>query len=143
MIRYCRVAFSALAAGMLTLSLVAPAFAQDTPDELPEHQVIKPMTGATLLEDSSRADDFGQLLVRYRLDGKTIDETAEGTFWHLEYQLEDRDASRDEIMANYAAELERVDREVLDRSATRLRFRIVNRGGGTSVGWWRFRVGPA
>ncbi len=83
-----RVAFSALAAGVLTLGLAAPALAQDTPDELPEHPVIKPMNGATLLEDSSRADDFGQLLVRYRLDGKTIDETAEGRFWHLEYQLE-------------------------------------------------------
>ena len=103
-----RVAFSSLAAGVLALGLAAPALAQDTPDELPEHPVIKPMNDATLLEDSSRADDFGQMPVRYRLDGKTIDETAEGRFWHLEYQLENRDTSRDEIMANYAAELERV-----------------------------------
>ena len=132
MIRYYRVAFSTLAAGMLVLGPMAPASAQDAPDALPEHPVIKPMNGATLVEDSSRADDFGQLLVRYRLDGKTIDETAEGKFWHLEYQLEDRDTSRDEIMANYAAEAERVGGEVLDRSGTRLRFRIVSRGGGTT-----------
>ena len=59
-----------------------------------------------------------------------MDETAEGRFWHLEYQLEDRDTSRDEIMSNYVAEVERVGGEVLDRRATRLRFRIVNRGGG-------------
>ena len=127
-----RVAFTSLAAGVLALGLAAPALAQDAQDELPEHPVIKPMNGATLLEDSSRADDFGQLLVRYRLDGKIIDETAEGRFWHLEYQLENRDTSRAEIMANYAAELERVGGEVLDRSGTRLRFRIVNRGGGTT-----------
>ena len=127
-----RLAFSSLAAGVLALGLAAPALAQDTPDELPEHPVIKPMNGATLLEDSSRADDFGQMPVRYRLDGKTIDETAEGRFWHLEYQLENRDTSRDETMANYAAELERVGGEVLDRSGTRLRFRIVNCGGGTT-----------
>ena len=132
MIRYYRVAFSALATCMLALGPMAPASAQDAPDALPEHPVIKPMNGATLVEDSSRADDFGQLLVRYRLDGKTIDETVEGKFWHLEYQLEDRDTSRDEIMANYAAEAERVGGEVLDRSGTRLRFRIVSRGGGTT-----------
>ena len=129
-----RLAFSALTVGVLVvaLGLAAPAAAQDVPDELPEHPVIKPMNGATLLEDSSRVDDFGQLLVRYRLDGKAIDETAEGRFWHLEYQLENRDTSRDEIMANYAAELERVGGEVLERGGTRMRFRIVNRGGGTT-----------
>jgi outer membrane protein OmpA-like peptidoglycan-associated protein len=132
MIRHYRVAFSVVITSMLTLGLVAPTSAQDVVDELPEHPVIKPMTGATLLEDSSRADEFGQMLVRYRLDGKTIDDTAEGKFWHLEYQLENRDTSRDEIMANYAAEAERVGGEILDRSGTRLRLRIVNRGGGTT-----------
>jgi outer membrane protein OmpA-like peptidoglycan-associated protein len=132
MIRNYRVVFSVCVASMLTLGLLAPTFAQDVVDELPEHPVIKPMNGATLIEDTSRADDFGQMLVRYRLDGKTIDETAEGKFWHLEYQLEKRDTSRDEIMANYAAEAERVGGEVLDRRGTRLRLRIVNRGGGTT-----------
>jgi outer membrane protein OmpA-like peptidoglycan-associated protein len=132
MIHNYRVAFSVCVASLLTLGLLAPTFAQDVVDELPEHPVIKPMNGATLIEDTSRADDFGQMLVRYRLDGKTIDETAEGKFWHLEYQLENRDTSRDEIMANYAAEAERVGGEVLDRRGTRLRLRIVNRGGGTT-----------
>ena len=127
-----RVTFSVFVASMLTLGLVAPSFAQDAADELPEHPVIKPMNGATLIEDASRADEFGQMLVRYRLDGQTINETAEGKFWHLEYQLENRDTSRDEIMANYAAEAERVGGEVLDRRGTRLRLRIVNRGGGTT-----------
>ncbi len=132
MIRDSRVAFSLFVASLLALGLVAPTFAQDVVDELPEHPVIKPMNGATLIEDSSRADDFGQMLVRYRQDGKTIDDTAEGKFWHLAYQLENRDTSRDEIMANYAAEAERVGGEVLDRSGTRMRLRIVNRGGGTT-----------
>ena len=132
MIHANRVAFSVLTASMLTVGLLAPAFAQDGADELPEHPVIKPMNGAALIEDSSRTDDFGQMMVRYRLDGRTIDETAEGRFWHLEYQLENRDTSRDEIMANYAAEAERVGGEVLERSGTRLRLRIVNRGGGTT-----------
>ena len=115
MMRNYRVTFSVFVASMLTLGLVAPSFAQDAADELPEHPVIKPMNGATLIEDASRADEFGQMLVRYRLDGQTINETAEGKFWHLEYQLENRDTSRDEIMANYAAEAERVGGEVLDR----------------------------
>ena len=35
-------------------------------------------------------------------------------------------------MANYAAEVERIGGEVLDRRGTRLRFRIVSRGGGTT-----------
>ena len=90
------------------------------------------MNGASLLLDTSRIDDFGQLDVQYRLDGRTVNETAEGRFWHLEYQLDNRDTSRDEIMSNYVAEVERVGGEVLDRRATRLRFRIVNRGGGTT-----------
>ena len=132
MIRNNRAALATLAAGVLAVGLLGPAFAQDAADEPPEHPVIKPMNGAALIEDSSRTDDFGQMLVRYRQDGNTIDETAEGRFWHLEYQLENRDTSRDEIMANYAAEAERVGGEVLDRSGTRLRLRIVNRGGGTT-----------
>ncbi|MDA1185539.1 MAG: hypothetical protein O2930_12955 [Acidobacteria bacterium] len=123
-----RVALCSFAAVVLILGLAVPMFAQDAVGEVPEHPVIRPMIGATLLEDSSRVDDFGQMLVRYRQDGRTIDETAEGRFWHLEYQLENRDTSRDEIMANYASEAERVGGEVLDRSGTRLRFRIVNRG---------------
>ena len=140
-IRYYRGAFSALAAAVLALAVVVPALAQDAPDESPEHPVIKPMIGATLIEEASRADDFGQMQVRYRLDGRTIDETVEGTFWHLEYQLEDRGTSRDEIMANYAAELERVGGEVLGRSGTRLRFRIVSRGGARpGPSWIRVRT---
>ena len=123
---------NALAASVLVLALAAPAFAQAAADEPPEHPVIKPMNGATLIEDSSRADDFGQMLVRSRQDGRTVTQTAEGRFWHLEYQLEDRDTSGDEIMSNYAAEAERVGGEVLERNATRMRFRIENRGGGTT-----------
>ena len=63
--------FFSLIAGMLILALTGPAAAQDAPDELPEHAVIKPMNGARLLADSSRVDDFGQLDVQYRLDGRT------------------------------------------------------------------------
>ena len=127
-----RVAFTSLAVAVLALGLAGPALSQDTPDELPEHPVIKPMNGATLVEDSSGADDFGQMQVRYRQDGRTVNQTAEGRFWHLEYQLDDRDTSGDEIMSNYATEAERVGGEVLERNATRMRFRIVNRGGGTT-----------
>jgi outer membrane protein OmpA-like peptidoglycan-associated protein len=92
------------------------------------------MTGAILDEERSRVDDFGTMPVRYVLDGRTIGETAEGRFWHLEYQLENRDTSGDEIMSNYASEVLRVGGEVLDRSATRLRFRIVAPGGATTWG---------
>lgn len=134
MIRYRSVTTLVLAAGILALGLAAPASAQNAPDEAPEHPVIKPMTGATLRADSSKVADFGQMSVRYRRDGKTVNETAEGKFWHLEYDLEDRDTSGDEIMANYAAEATRVGGEVIDQSATRLRFRIVSRGGGTTWG---------
>ena len=132
MIRDYRAAFSLFAGCALALTLLAPTFAQDAADELPEHPVIKPMNGATLVEDASRADDFGQMLVRSRQDGRTVNQTAEGRFWHLEYQLEDRDTSGDEIMSNYATEAERVGGEVLERNATRMRFRIENRGGGTT-----------
>ena len=125
----------ALAAAGLTVGAIGSTFAQDaTADDPPEHPVIKPMAGATLIDDRSRVDDFGRMPVRYFLDGRTVNETAEGRFWHLEYQLEDRDTSGDEIMANYASEVSRVDGEVIDQSATRLRFRIFNRGGSTTWG---------
>jgi outer membrane protein OmpA-like peptidoglycan-associated protein len=127
-----RLPFVVFAAGVLVLGSLASTFAQDASEELPEHPVIKPMNGATLVEDASRADDFGQMPVRYRQDGRTVNQTAEGRFWHLEYQLDDRDTSGDEIMSNYATEAERVGGEVLERNATRMRFRIVNRGGGTT-----------
>ena len=132
MMRNDRLVSCLLIVGVLVLGSLTPAFAQDGADELPEHPVIKPMNGATLIEDASRADDFGQMQVRYRQDGRTVNQTAEGRFWPLEYQLDDPDTSGDEIMSNYATEAERVGGEVLERNATRMRFRIVNRGGGTT-----------
>ena len=121
-----------LTVGALALHLAAPAATQDAADEIPEHPVIKPMQGATLQAGSSRVDEFGQMEVRYSRDGRTVAETAEGRFWHLEYQLDDQRTSRDEILSNYAAEVQRVGGEILDRRATRMRFRIVSPGGGTT-----------
>ena len=134
MICYRCVPLFALVVPLLALGLAAPAWAQADSDEPPEHPVIKPMTGATLVADRSKVADFGQMSVRYRRDGKTINQTAEGKFWHLEYELEDRTTGSDEIMANYASEAARVGGEVIEKSATRLRFRIVSRGGGTTWG---------
>jgi|TARA_B100002003_G_scaffold250000_1_gene287859 outer membrane protein OmpA-like peptidoglycan-associated protein len=103
-------------------------------DSPPEHPVIKPMTGATPTAESS-VDDFGRLVVGYRGASGAAQEVAEGRYWHLFYQLEDRETSRDEILSNYAAAAERIGGEIQSRTATRLRFRIVQRGGG--VIWCR------
>ncbi len=131
-----RVLFLTLSTAV-ALTFAWPAAAQDAADEeQPEHPVIKPMTGAVLNADQSRLDDFGQMPVRYKEGGRgpDINLTAEGRFWHLEYQLDDRDTSNDEIIANYASEVNRVGGEVIEQNATRLRFRIFNRGGGTTWG---------
>jgi len=116
-------------------------FAQDKGEAPPEHPVVKPMTGAVLDQARSRVDDFGTMPVSVVRDGRAARDTAEGRFWHLEYQFEDRATSRDEIMSNYASEVARIGGEVLDRSATRLRFRIVAPGGATTWGILDARAG--
>lgn len=129
-----RLLVSTLVAGALFLGSPGATNAQDADETPPEHPVIKPMTGAILNEDRSRVDEFGQMPVRYRQDGRTVNLTAEGRFWHLEYRFEDRETSGDEIMANYASEVTRVGGEVIEQSATRMRFRIFNPGGSTTWG---------
>ena len=107
MICYRCVPLFAMVVPLLALGLAAPAWAQADSDEPPEHPVSKPMTGATLVADRSKVANFGQMSVRCRRDGKTINQTAEGKFWHLDYELEDRTMGSDEIMANYASEAAR------------------------------------
>ena len=120
---------------LITLLLVlAPYTIAAAVKSAPEHPVIKPMTGAKLNTDRPRFDEFGQMAVRYREDMRTINEIAEGHFWRLEYKLDDRDVSKDEIIANYASEVRSVGGEVIDKSSTRLRFRIFNSSGETTWG---------
>ena len=129
-----RLLVSTLVAGALLLGSPDATSAQDADETPPEHPVIKPMRGAILNEDRSRVDEFGQMPVRYRQDGRTVNLTAEGRFWHLEYRFEDREMSGNEVMANYASEVTRVGGEVIEQSATRMRFRIFNPGGSTTWG---------
>ena len=131
MIRHRPPAGPALLALLLAGSVAAGLAQQD--DTPPEHPVIKPMTGATASPESSM-DDFGRLTVNYR-GPAGAQEVAEGRYWHLFYQLEDRDTSRDEILSNYESEARRLAGEILNRRATRLVFRITQPGGG--VIWCR------
>lgn len=101
--------------------------AQDDPP--PEHPVIKPMSGATASPNSS-VDDFGRLVVNYRDASGSVQEVAEGRYWHLFYQLENRETSRDEILSNYESEARRIGGETINRRATRLVFRVTQPGGG-------------
>ncbi|MDG2277767.1 MAG: OmpA family protein, partial [Pseudomonadales bacterium] len=117
---------------IVLLALSPPGMGQES--GLPEHPVIKPMLDSLLNEDRSRMDEYGTMSVRYRVDGRTVSNTVEGRFWHLEYQLGETATSASEIMSNYASEVLRVGGEVLDRSATRLRFRLAARGGSTTWG---------
>jgi len=118
-------------AAALTMAFSAPRAARAAQDAALEHPVIKPMSGASLLPNST-FEEFGRLRVPSPEDGRTVSKDAEGKYWHLEYQLEDRRTGRTEIMANYASEARRVGGEVLSQTATRLVFRIVRRGGGTT-----------
>ena len=103
-------------------------------DPTPEHPVIKPMTGATA-SPRSHVDDFGRLVVNYSGDAAPEQRVAEGRYWELFYQLEERATSRDEILANYASEARRLGGEVFSRSATRMVFRLTQPGG--AVIWCR------
>ena len=106
--------------------------AQDDPP--PEHPVIKPMTGATP-SPRSHVDAFGRLVVNYRGAAASEQRVAEGRYWELFYQLEDRETSRDEILSNYESEARRLGGEVFNRSSTRMVFRLAQPGGG--VIWCR------
>ena len=103
-------------------------------DAPPEHPVVKPMTGATASPDSS-VEDFGRLVVNYRGGSGPALDVAEGRYWHVFYQLDDRETSRDEILSNYETEARRLGGEILNRRATRLVFRLMRPGGG--VIWCR------
>ena len=116
---------------VLAAGLVTPTHAQD---EVPEHPVIKPMTGATLGPGSTFVD-FGRLPLNFREGGSSVQMEVEGNRWHLEYQLENTSTSRDEIMANYESEARRLGGDVLNRTGTRLLFRLTRPGGG--VTWCR------
>lgn len=118
----------------VTVLILLSAAGRGQQSGLPEHPVIKPMLESLLNEDRSRMDKYGTMSVRYRVDGRTVSSTVEGRFWHLEYQLTDRATSASEIMSNYASEVLRVGGEVLDRSATRLRFRMATPGASTTWG---------
>lgn len=57
-------------------------------------------------------------------------DVAEGRYWYLFYQLDNRDTGRDEILSNYEGDEERLGEEILYRRATRLVFRLTQPGGG-------------
>lgn len=115
----------------LTAGFITANYAQD---EVPEHPVIKPMTGATLSPRSTFVE-FGRLPLNFREGGRSVRMEAEGKHWHLEYQLEDTTTGRDEIMANYESEARRIGGDILNRTATRLLFRLTRPGGGLT--WCR------
>ena len=122
---------------VLAAGLVTPTYAQD---EVPDHPVIKPMTGATLGPGSTFVD-FGRLPLNFREGGSSVQMAVEGNRWHLEYQLENTSTSRDEIMANYESEARRLGGDVLNRTGTRLLFRLTRPGGGVTWCWLDTRSG--
>jgi flagellar motor protein MotB len=120
-----------LVAMILSVGFITPHYAQD---EVPEHPVVKPMTGATLSPGSTFLE-FGRLPLSFREDGRSVRMEAEGNHWHLDYQLQDTTTGRDEIMANYESEARRIGGDILNRTGTRLLFRLTRPGGG--VTWCR------
>jgi len=117
---------------LLVVGRATPLGAQD--EEAPEHPVVKPMTGA-VAGPRSTVVEFGRLTVSYRDGSQSVTREVEGRRWHLEYQLEDRSVSRDEILANYESEARRIGGEVLNRRTTRLLFRVTR--PGAAVTWVR------
>ena len=63
-------------------------------------------------------------------------DVAQGHYWHIAYQLDNRDPSRDEIRSTYETEAQRSGWKVFDRGATRRVFRLTQPGGdnGTDEG---------
>ena len=116
---------------VLAVGFITPVIAQD---EVPEHPVIKPMTGSTL-DPGSTFVEFGRLPLNFREGGQSLQLEAEGNHWRLDYQLEDRTTGRVEIMANYEAEARRIGGDILNRTGTRLLFRLNRPGGGLT--WCR------
>lgn len=103
-----------------------------------EHPVIKPMTGAAQ-RPTSKAAEFARMPVTYRDGPRSVQREVEGRYWRLDYQLANRQTSRDEIMANYEAEARRVGGVTLSRTATRMLFRLPRAGGVYT--WCRIETG--
>lgn len=128
---------SIIVCGLVAVWWTAAAYAQ-APAPALEHPVIKPMTGATL-RPTSKAADFSRMPVTFREGGRSLQREVEGRYWRLDYQLQNRQATRNEIMANYEVEAKRVGGETLSRTATRMLFRLPRAGGGYS--WCRIETG--
>ncbi|MGE0866734.1 MAG: OmpA family protein, partial [Vicinamibacterales bacterium] len=103
-----------------------------------EHPVVKPMSGATL-QPTSKAADFSRMPVTFRDGGRSVQREVEGRYWRLDYQLQNRRTTRNEIMANYEVEAKRVGGETLSRTAARMLFRVPRAGGAYS--WCRIEAG--
>lgn len=126
---------SIVGCGLLAVLWTGTALAQAPPLE---HPVIKPMAGATR-QPTSKAADFSSMPITFRQDGRSVQRQVEGRYWRLDYQLQNRQTTRDEIMANYEVEAKRVGGETLSRTATRMLFRLPRVGGAYS--WCRIEAG--
>lgn len=120
---------------VMVLSVAAGAAAQAP---ALEHPVIKPMAGATL-KPTSKSAEFSRMPVTYPERGRSVQREVEGTWWRLEYQLDNRATTRAEVMANYEMEAKRVGGATLSRTATRMLFRLPRPGGAWT--WCRIETG--
>jgi len=55
--------------------------------------------------------------VNCRVASGPAQDVAEGRYWYLFYQLDNRDTGRDEILSNYEGDEERLGEEILYRRA--------------------------
>ncbi len=118
---------------LFIIILPASALATQGEEALPEHPVIKPMQGAVLVADESTVEQYGELPVRYtQSEGQRVSRTVSGHYYRLSYQLRDAGISKSEIKANYISEILRLDGEVIEQTATRLRFRLFGADGATT-----------
>lgn len=103
-----------------------------------EHPVIKPMPGSTLMEKSSKKQNFSTFKFKLKEGSALKNVEKGGQFWELRYEFRDaagkvdRSISRAEVIGNYAAAAKEKGGKIQSQGSNYLVFSIPREGGGTS-----------
>lgn len=96
-----------------------------------DHPVVKPIPGFVL--DDSKSEDFSSYTFRVKENNQWVEKKVKGKYWffYYEYQKEDKEYSKLEIIENYKQAANEKGGKILSEDDTKLDFTIPRSDGGT------------
>jgi outer membrane protein OmpA-like peptidoglycan-associated protein len=96
-----------------------------------DHPVIKPIPGFVL--DDSKSENFSSYTFRIEEKDQWIEKSVKGKYWFIyyEYQKEDKEYSKLEIIENYKQAAQEKGGKILSENDTKLDFTVPKSDGGT------------